>query len=37
LIEENKTRKVIVGIKDYRKAEIVQGLKSSDVIYKIKQ
>ena len=36
LVGEEETRRVIVGIKDYRKAEIVQGLKLSDVIYKIK-
>ncbi|MCZ8353869.1 MAG: efflux RND transporter periplasmic adaptor subunit [Cyclobacteriaceae bacterium] len=36
LVGEEETRRVIVGIKDYRKAEIVRGLKSSDVIYKIK-
>lgn len=34
MVEGDKTRKVEVGIMDYRKAEIVSGLTPDDVIYK---
>ncbi len=33
-IEKNKKRKVIIGLKDYQKVEIVKGISVSDVIYK---
>jgi hypothetical protein len=32
---KHESRKVEVGIMDYRKAEIVSGLTASDVIYKV--
>ena len=35
MVSKQETRKVVVGIKDYRKVEILSGLKESDVIYKI--
>jgi multidrug efflux pump subunit AcrA (membrane-fusion protein) len=34
LISNNKKKKVITGLKDYQKVEIVSGLSVSDVIYK---
>ena len=34
MVGKHETRKVVVGIMDYRKAEIVSGLTASDVIYK---
>ena len=35
MVGKHETRRVAVGIMDYRKAEIVSGLTESDVIYKI--
>ena len=34
MVGKNKTRKVVTGIMDYRKAEIISGLTETDVIYK---
>jgi HlyD family secretion protein len=34
-VGKHETRKVVVGIMDYRKAEILKGLKETDLIYKI--
>lgn len=34
LLENNKKRKVITGLKDYQKVEILQGLTTADIIYK---
>lgn len=34
LLDKNKTRKVTVGLMDYQKAEILNGLSLTDVIYK---
>jgi RND family efflux transporter MFP subunit len=36
-VGKQETRKVVVGIMDYRKAEILSGLTESDIIYKISQ
>lgn len=36
MTSENEKRKVRVGIMDYRKVEILEGLETSDVIYKPK-
>ena len=35
MVSKHETRKVVVGILDYRKAEIVSGLTESDLIYKV--
>lgn len=37
MVGKDETRKVVTGIMDYRKAEIVSGLTESDVIYKTSQ
>ena len=34
LIEKDKMRKVVTGLKDYQKVEIIQGLTSNDFIFK---
>ncbi|HWA35988.1 MAG TPA: efflux RND transporter periplasmic adaptor subunit [Cyclobacteriaceae bacterium] len=34
LIGKNKTRRVVIGIRDYRKAEVLSGLTEKDIIYK---
>lgn len=34
MVGKDKTRKVVIGIKDYRKAEVLRGLSESDMIYK---
>lgn len=34
-VGKDETRKVVVGIKDYRKVEILSGLQESDIIYKV--
>lgn len=33
-IEKDKKRKVIIGLKDYQKVEIISGVKVTDFIYK---
>ncbi len=35
MVSKHQTRKVVIGIMDYKKAEVVQGLNESDVIYKV--
>lgn len=37
LVNKNEERKVVIGLMDYQKAEILSGLTSSDVIYKPEQ
>jgi Membrane-fusion protein len=37
MVGNHEMRKVQIGIMDYQKAEVLQGLTPSDVIYKIKQ
>lgn len=37
LVGKNETRKVVIGIMDYRKAEVLSGLSESDIIYKVGQ
>jgi HlyD family secretion protein len=37
LVGKHETRKVVVGIMDYRKAEVLSGLSESDIIYKVSQ
>ncbi|MEO6285353.1 MAG: efflux RND transporter periplasmic adaptor subunit, partial [Dyadobacter sp.] len=32
LLENNKKRKIVIGLKDYQKVEIISGLQGSDVI-----
>ncbi|MEO6843822.1 MAG: efflux RND transporter periplasmic adaptor subunit [Ginsengibacter sp.] len=34
LVEKDKKRKVVTGLKDYQKVEIIKGLTSSDIIFK---
>ncbi len=34
LIGKNERKKVVTGLKDYRKVEVISGLTASDVIYK---
>ena len=34
MLEKNKKRKVIVGLKDYQKVEIISGITVNDFIYK---
>lgn len=36
-VGKHETRKVVVGIMDYRKAEVLSGLSESDIIYRISQ
>jgi HlyD family secretion protein len=37
LVGKDKTRKVIIGIKDYKKVEVKSGLTEKDIIYKLAQ
>ena len=34
LVEKDKKKKVVTGLKDYQKVEIIQGLTSDDIIFK---
>jgi HlyD family secretion protein len=34
LIDKNKKKSVVTGLKDYQKAEIINGLSANDIIYK---
>lgn len=34
LVGKDEKRKVVTGLKDYQKAEIISGLSASDIIYR---
>jgi hypothetical protein len=34
LLKNNKKKKIVTGVKDYRKVEVVGGLTTSDIIRK---